>query len=201
MKKTKKLVHGVGVNDADYNVSRYEVIDGKYRRVWECPYYARWKSMLGRCFDQKQQERQKSMIGNSVCDDWLVFSNFRAWMVDKKWEGMCLDKDLLVEGNKEYSASTCVFIPNVMNTFFCHLSCSGSSSVTRGGKFLCLCHNPITKKREYVGVFDDAEHAKSEWAKRKYEIGCEIIEIYKEKLPKEVCDRFLEKLGDILDGL
>ena len=46
--KVEKLVHGVGANDADYVVRKWEEIgriDGKRKRklVWVCPYYQVWK--------------------------------------------------------------------------------------------------------------------------------------------------------------
>lgn len=47
-----KLVQGVGVNDADYPVTKEEVINGKRKYVWVCPYYARWRSLLGRCYSK-----------------------------------------------------------------------------------------------------------------------------------------------------
>ena len=51
--ENKKLVYGVGNNDADYVVQKRETIgcaDGKTKQnlVWECPYYRTWVDMLAR---------------------------------------------------------------------------------------------------------------------------------------------------------
>ena len=116
-----RLVHGVGINDADYEVTRYEyvIVDGrkKQKRIWICPYYQTWKGMLGRCYSTKYQDTRPTYKGCSVSEEWLTFSNFRAWMEKQDWEGMQLDKDLLFEGNKVYSAETCVFITREVNSF------------------------------------------------------------------------------------
>ena len=51
---TRKLVFGVGINDADYAVTEYETteVNGvrKQKFVWGCPYYLTWKGMLRRCY-------------------------------------------------------------------------------------------------------------------------------------------------------
>ena len=49
--KPKKLIYGVGINDADYVVKKWEeagYINGKRKRkqVWMCPYYRVWADML-----------------------------------------------------------------------------------------------------------------------------------------------------------
>lgn len=54
----KKLVYGVGVNDADYVVQVKETVDcangkRKQKQVWTCPFYKTWKSMLKRCYCEK----------------------------------------------------------------------------------------------------------------------------------------------------
>lgn len=103
--KTKKLVYGVGNNNADYAVEKKETIgyvDGKQKRklVWVCDYYRTWKSMLKRCYSAKYQERCPTYKGCTVSEDWLVFTNFRDWMMAQDWEGKQLDKDLLFEGIK-----------------------------------------------------------------------------------------------------
>ena len=112
--KPKKLVCGVGINDADYAVQKLETVgyaDGKrkQRLVWVCPYYQTWIDMLKRCYSDKLQERQPTYKGCSVSEEWLTFSAFKVWMEKQDFERKQLDKDLLFEGNKVYSAETCVF--------------------------------------------------------------------------------------------
>ena len=82
---TPKLVFGIGVNNADYVVQKWETVgyvDGKRKRklVWECPFYRTWKNMLMRCYSTKFQERRPTYKGCSVSEEWKTFSNFRAWM-------------------------------------------------------------------------------------------------------------------------
>ena len=117
MKKRNDLVCGVGINDADYSVIKYEKVDGKIKVVWACPYYLKWKGMIVRCYSKKLQEKYPTYKGCSVFEDWLLFSNFKKWMKQQPWEDRHLDKDLLFEFNKLYSPSTCLFIPQYLNTF------------------------------------------------------------------------------------
>ena len=172
---------GVGINDADYVVKRWEedgYVNGKrkQRLVWECPYYRTWTGMLRRCYSDKLQERNPTYKGCSVSEEWKRFSNFKRWMEKQDWEDKQLDKDLLIEGNKVYSESTCVFVSKVVNMF----------TVERGNdrgewmigvywhkgtsKFMSRCSNPFTKKREHLGLFVNELEAHQEWLKRKLEL-------------------------------
>jgi hypothetical protein len=115
--KSRKLVAGFGINDAGYTTAISESRkneSGKYVKkvLWTCPYFSRWTSMLHRAYNHLDRPTYE---GCSVADDWLTFSNFKAWMENQYWEGLQLDKDILVEGNKVYSASTCAFVPNYLN--------------------------------------------------------------------------------------
>ena len=115
--KVERLVYGVGINDADYVVQKFETIGyvsgkKKQKRVWRCPYYRVWTHMLERCYDVKRQERQPTYKDCSVSTEWLTFSVFKSWMEKQDFEGKQLDKDLLIEGNKIYSAETCVCYAN-----------------------------------------------------------------------------------------
>ena len=117
-----KLVYGVGINDANYKLSIYEQLpktNGKRNQkiVWECPFYSRWKNMIARCYSKSCLEKYPNYIGCSVCEEWLIFSNFKSWMETQDWEGKQLDKDLLVYKNKVYSPETCVFIAPSINSF------------------------------------------------------------------------------------
>lgn len=102
------MVYGIGVNDAGYNVRP------KGQKM--CPFYTRWMSMLQRCYDEGALSRDPSYQGVTVCDEWLTFSNFKAWMETKDWQGKCLDKDL--KGGKEYSPDTCLFISENLNRYW-----------------------------------------------------------------------------------
>jgi hypothetical protein len=106
----RKLVYGVGVNDADYMTQ--PLVNGKLVR---CPYYTVWISMLRRAYGSKFHINQPTYVGCSVCTEWLTFSNFKGWMLMQDFVEKALDKDLLVVGNKIYSPDTCLFISKVIN--------------------------------------------------------------------------------------
>ena len=176
--KTKKLVHGVGINDADYVVRRFETIgyvNGKQKQklVWICPFYRTWKSMLERCYSIKYQERNPTYAECTVSNDWLTFSNFKSWMAAQDFEGNQLDKDLLFEGNKVYSPETCVFVSGMVNKFTTDRGAArgefliGVSWYKRDGKFVSKCCNPFTKKQEHLGLFDCEQEAHKAWLTRK----------------------------------
>ena len=82
-----------------------------------------WFSMIGRCYNQNDK-MYKNYGGNNVivCEEWLCFENFEKWYNENYYEvgdeKMCLDKDILVKGNKIYSPKTCYFIPKRINNIF-----------------------------------------------------------------------------------
>ena len=173
-----KLVHGIGVNDADYAVQ--PKIDGEKVR---CPYYNTWVDMLKRCYDDKFQNRRPTYKGCSVCPEWISFMNFRKWMMAQDWQGKQLDKDLLIRGNKVYSPTSCVFVDTMTNNF------TTDSGRARGeypigvsfnkplGKFQAQCQNPFAKKRETLGYFLCANQAHLAWKKRKHELACQLADL------------------------
>ena len=117
-----KLVYGVGVNDLDYRTRVYEYVteDGgkKVRKpVFICKYYAAWKRMLERCYSKKFLESNPSYNGTSVCSEWLSATAFKKWMEQQDWQDKCLDKDIIVPGNRLYSPETCAFVTNATNSF------------------------------------------------------------------------------------
>ena len=123
----KKLVRGVGINDAFYLVAL--MIDGK---LCQCPIYRKWSSMLSRCYSKKFQEKWPTYIGCSVDKRWHSFMAFREWVLSQPdWEECELDKDLLVSGNKIYGPDTCIFIPQYINAFMTD-SRSNTSSLPVG---------------------------------------------------------------------
>lgn len=206
--KPKKLVHGVGVNDADYVVVKFEQlghVDGKrkQKRVWICPCYRAWAHMLERCYSDKYQELQPTYRGCTVSDDWLTFSVFKSWMEKQGFEGKQLDKDILIESNKIYSAETCVFVTPMVNMF------TTDSRATRGEwligvdwhkpteRFRAKCRNPFTKKTEHLGLFTCEQQAHNAWLKRKLELAHELAAIQSDqRVAKALIDRYSKPYTD-----
>ena len=180
--KEKKLTCGVGVNDADYVIQKCEswYENGKRKRklIWMCPYHTKWHNMLERCYSEKKQEMRPTYKGCSVYEPWLTFSNFKTWMEKQEWEGMQLDKDILIEGNKEYHPDKCVFVHNKVNSFL--TDCRSSRGEYKIGLYLdkkhkskpyrALCGNPFTGKQERLGYFTTEQEAHDAYRKRKYEL-------------------------------
>ena len=200
--KPKKLVFGAGVNDADYVTQMFEAIghvsgEQKQKLVWKCPYYSRWVTMLKRCYSDKYQERKPTYIGCTVSDEWLAFSSFKSWMEQQDWKGNQLDKDILFEGNKVYSADTCVFVTRAVNNFV------NDQKAARGEwligvcwhkpaeKFQAMCRNPLTKKQENLGYFDCEQEAHQAWLNRKLELAHELAAIQEDpRVAKALVDRY-----------
>ena len=199
--KAKKLVFGVGINDAVYVVVKWETteVNGvrKQKLVWVCPYYRVWYNMLQRCYSPKYQEKYPTYRGCSVSEEWLTFSNFKRWMEGQDWEGLQLDKDLLFAGNKVYSKETCVFVTNGVNSFT--IDCRASRGEwplgvywnKPAGKFLSQCRNPFTKKQEHLGYFTCKEQAHQAWLNRKLELATLLAaEQTDERVAKALISRY-----------
>lgn len=110
----KKLVYGVGLNDADYKVN---TIDESGKSV-RCPIYTQWKNMMARCYAESTHKNQPTYRECSVDPRWHSFMGFRDWMIGCDYEGKCLDKDKLVSGNKIYGPDTCLWLTHEENMLF-----------------------------------------------------------------------------------
>jgi len=104
----RKLVCGVGINDADYRVRVQKELpkssSGKRNRetVFMCPFYKVWENMINRCYNPRHLVKRPTYIDCTVCEEWKIFSNFKAWMETQNYIDRQLDKDLIVKGNKVY---------------------------------------------------------------------------------------------------
>ncbi len=177
----KKLVFGVGVNDLGYRVHVRELVTengGKrsWKTVFRCPYYTAWANMLKRCYSEKYLESKPTYIGTSVCSEWVYASEFKKWMDQQDWEGKCLDKDIIVLGNKLYSPETCAFVLAATNTFVIACDASrgeypvGVDLFRRTGEYRAKCGNPFSGEQEHLGLFATQEEAHEAWRKRKHEL-------------------------------
>lgn len=170
MRKKTKNVAGIGVNDSILPATSGQV-------------YKTWRRMLDRCYGAASLRSKPTYAGCSVVDEWHVFSVFEQWMTEQNWEGMELDKDILIPGNKVYGPETCVFVPLALNRFL------NSRSKARGewpiGVSLCKrysvlqaqCNNPFARKVEGLGYFTDPAEAHEAWRAKKHEHACRYADM------------------------
>ena len=176
--KMTRLIHGFGINDADYTVRT--VINGK---AAFCKAYSIWSDMIKRCYSIKYHEGKPSYIECSVCDEWKYFSAFADWLKNQDYEGKCLDKDILHPSNKLYSPEKCVFVSKELNNFttdrLLHRGkyMLGVSYHKATSKFSAMCSNPFTNKKEWLGLFDSEAKAHLAWKKRKHELACKLADL------------------------
>jgi len=174
---TNKLVQGVGVNDVRCRTKF--VVDGVIVR---CKIYEAWRSMLTRCYSAKWVNKYPTYSGCSVSDDWLIFSNFKRWMESQDWKGKQLDKDILSRGNKLYSPDYCCFVSSITNTFMTDSGAVrgewpiGVSYNRARNKFISECSNPFTKKKEYLGGFENEISAHEAWRNRKHQLALQLAD-------------------------
>lgn len=171
--KKNKLIHGIGVNDADYPVYKMGKVDGKRKILWVCPFYVKWTSMLDRCYSKKTIHKYPSYTKCSVVPEWHYFSQFKVWMETQDWEGKHLDKDLLLKGNKVYGPDTCLFIEAELNSFILEPTKKSTNlpigvfKSKNSDKYEARCNNGV--KCIYLGSFETIEKAHNAWLTFKLE--------------------------------
>ena len=103
-------VYGIGVVGTKYQISE----GGRDTKD-----YALWNNMLQRCYSDAYKKKRPTYEGCEVSENFKYYEYFYEWchkqigFSNKNWH---LDKDLLVKGNKVYSESACVFIPQEINS-------------------------------------------------------------------------------------
>lgn len=162
------MICGVGINDADYNVTKE--LNGK--RIWTCPFYKEWSNMIMRSCNPKVHNRQPTYKDCKVCDEWLYFMTFKAWMGKQNWKGLHLDKDILFKGNKMYSPETCVFVGRGTNNILNDHKCDRGKYLlgvhwNKGAKkFHAQCRDG-SGKIKYLGLFNNELEGHHEYLKFK----------------------------------
>lgn len=155
----RPTVYGHGKNDVNFQGD----VGGK--RIWQ---YVLWKDMLKRCFCEKVKLRYQTYQDVTCCSEWLSFATFLEWCnkeVDYKGkpQGMALDKDIIIKGNKVYSPEACSFVPQAVNLL---LTSSGAirgdwpvgvDLHKRTGRFRAQlnCYGKV----DYLGLFDNPQDA------------------------------------------
>lgn len=164
----RKIVHGFGINDADYTTSFPN--DGEQIR---CSAYLRWTGIILRCYCPKPHPNKRCYLDVTVCDEWKSFMKFREWWVLNYEEGYQLDKDILTD-NRMYGPDYCLYVPAWLNNFLLHRqerSLPKGVSLSPNGRFYVSCDaDEMRKRAKTFDRYDTAEEAHQAWKTFKLEM-------------------------------
>lgn len=190
--------------------------EGKYK-VWEngkdTKVYTTWRNMLMRCYDSKFHEKHSTYIGCEVNEEFHNFQNFGEWDSENYYqiegERMCLDKDILLKGNKIYSADTCIYVPETINKLFT------KSDKKRGGNPIGVFYHKRDKKfisqcriydvfngkshQEQLGYCNTPEEAFNVYKEFKENYIKQVADYYKDKIPTKLYDAMYQYEVEITD--
>lgn len=183
IKRNGYLVFGVGI---------YE--EGKYKAKINrenTKEYDSWYAMIRRCYSENELLGHPTYKGCLVSKEFIHFQEYGDWFQDNYYtidgEKVCLDKDILVKGNKIYSPDKCIFAPQSVNNLLTKRSDNrGKNPVgvsCKGKKFQSHC--ALNGKQKYLGLYDTKEEAFEVYAKFKKEVITKTIKWYENKIPAQ----------------
>lgn len=147
------LIYGFGINDKSSPVVKS--IDGKKIRS---RYYDTWYGMIRRCYSEKSLQLRPTYKDCSVAAEWLIFSNFEAWMKKQNWHDKQLDKDILIGGCIIYSPESCVFVSREANLMASNNR--DKTNKTKGIKYVRGAYTTFAIGG-YIGRFNSLSEAKN----------------------------------------
>ena len=196
-----KTVRGVGyIGEGDFDM----YLNGKATKC-----YRIWKGMIERCYNTKNIHERNHVYENAyVSDEWLCYQNFAEWFYNNYYEIegqlMCLDKDILFKGNKEYSDYYCMFVPQNINKLFTKSNKIrgkypiGVTFEKKVGKFRADCNDGY-KKNVFLGYYDTPIEAFEVYKEFKEDIIKKIADKYMNSIPREVYKAMWEYEVEITD--
>ena len=190
---TEKKIYGVGINDIGITYDS----NGK-----KCASYIAWSSMLQRCYQEQSLKKRPRYRGCSVCQEWLLYSNFKKWYECQEngyKGGYRVDKDIIKKGNKIYCPEFCCLVPERINTLF--TNCNKVRGlypvgVVRDGNRYCAhmakdgkmirLGNSATPEEAFLVYKQNKEQYIKEIAKEYYESGMITQRVYNAMLRYEI---------------
>jgi hypothetical protein len=159
--------------------------------------YKTWHNMIGRCYVPKWTARQNSYKGCTVCEEWHNYQSFRDWWEDNYYdigtERMDLDKDILHKGNKEYSPSTCIFVPHRINLLLINRKLNrgdcplGVHEIKKGSNTYTVSTTDKNGNPVKLGsAFYDENEAFKVYKKYREQVIKEVADEYKDRIPTEL---------------
>ena len=160
--------------------------------------YRSWYNIFIRCCDEKRLKKFPTYRDCFINEELYNFQNFAKWFDENYYEiegeRMCLDKDILVKGNKEYRFDRMIFVPERINTLFIKSDAVrgkypiGVSYHKASGKYATsiLKHN----KDEWLGLYNTPNEAFIAYKEAKEAYIKQVADEYKGRIP----DRLYEAM-------
>ena len=174
-------VCGVGVLGTRYPSSEYGVHTKEYKL---------WCNMLRRCYSDDFKKKRPTYEGCEVSENFKSYEYFYEWcnkqvgFNNKDWQ---MDKDLLVKGNKVYSESTCVFIPQEINSLL--INCTASRGKHLIGVYWSKTANAFVSRvsrnkggSEHLGLFNTEIEAFNAYKQAKENYIKELANKWKDRI-------------------
>ncbi len=178
-----------------YSVGIMDVPNEARRNVPIPKSYNAWNGMLQRCYNEHIRSNLPTYSDCEVSEDFKYYSKFKEWaekQIGYDQDGWHLDKDILVRGNKVYSAETCAFVPNEINCLI-HTGKSYRGLLPQG---VVLSSNKkryrarVSMGGKYYdqGTFDTPEEAFMKYKEVKESHIKEVADKYKDVIDPRVYD-------------
>ena len=191
-------VCGVGVLGTKYQTSEYGIHTKEYKL---------WTDMLKRCYNESLHLKHPTYKDCEVSENFKSYEYFYEWcnkQIGFDNQGWHLDKDLLTDGNKVYSESTCVFIPAEINLLLV------KREALRGERLIGVCWHNASKafvaqvsknkgKQEHLGYFKTEIEAFNAYKIAKESFIKEQAEKWKDKIDERAYNALMNYAVEITD--
>ena len=169
--------------------------------------YALWCHMLERCYSNTIKKKYPTYEGCEASENFKSYEYFYEWcnkQIGFNCDNFDLDKDLLIKGNKVYSESTCVFIPQEINTVLI------KSTASRGEHLIGVCWSKTANafkaqvnkgkgRREYLGYFKTELEAFNAYKKAKEDFVKEQANKFKSQIDERAYNALMNYTVEITD--
>ena len=172
---------------------------GKYNCKICNKQYKYWMSLLIRGCDNSLRDKLEAYKDVVVNQEVYNFQNFCEWWENNFYEiegeTMCIDKDILVKGNKEYRFDRMIFTPNRINVLFTKRDNFrgdypiGVAYYKDKDKYIARC-NDGSNKMKYLGSYNTPEEAFLAYKEFKEAYIKQVADEYKGRIP----DRLYEAM-------
>lgn len=171
---------------AFFGVGEYKSSLPKSKTLTES--YKFWFQMIRRCYDSEYHKIYPTYKDCTVEDYFLNYQNFAKWFYEhpKYVKDYHLDKDILYEGNRQYSRKTCCFVPREINNLL-HTNEDrrgeypiGVSKESRRDVFVARCS--MNSESIILGYFDNPEDAHKAYIEAKEKNVRSVAEKYQNSI-------------------